>query len=202
MHATRATAQCKYMEYLDAINEALRPTTKDALMKDSKENPVPYTSLTTNQIRRHQDHLFALRIVYLARCQELKAGTLYTHLTTTCAKVAEYFGVTGRTVQNWVRDFKFESTKEKPGHEYEGYMSQGISTYEGEPALPPFNPLSMEDVARRLPDYINVRSMKCFFVSIFFTQKLASGQELGELIRVGVSDFIVISIFEFMDGIF
>ena len=25
MHATRATAQCKFMEYLDAINEALRP---------------------------------------------------------------------------------------------------------------------------------------------------------------------------------
>lgn len=99
MHATRATAQCKYMEYLDAINEALRPTAKYALMKDSKENPVPYTSLTTTQIRRHQDHLRALRIVYLARCQELKAGTLYTHLTAACAKAAEFLGVTGRTVQ-------------------------------------------------------------------------------------------------------
>jgi hypothetical protein len=39
MHATRATAQCKFMQYLDAINEALRPTAKYALMKDSKENP-------------------------------------------------------------------------------------------------------------------------------------------------------------------
>ena len=30
---------------------------------------------------------------------------------------------------------------------------------DGEPALPPFNPLSMEDVARRLPDFKNIRSM-------------------------------------------
>ena len=86
MHAKRTTAQCKFSEYSDAIEEALRPTAKYALMKDSKANPVPYTSLTITEIRRHQDHLRALRIVYRARCQELKAGTLYTHLTAACAR--------------------------------------------------------------------------------------------------------------------
>ena len=42
----------------------------------------------------------------------------------------------------------------------EGAAEEGAEAgVEGEPALPPFNPLSMEDVARRLPDFKNVRSM-------------------------------------------